>query len=82
MKKYLLPALISISKHLDYDVFIDKVYSTFTEYRQDEIHGVRRVCIENMANLIKHLKIEEDDKLNECFEFFKKCLNDGSKQVK
>jgi hypothetical protein len=82
LKKYLLPALISISKHLDYEVFIDKVYSTFTTFKEDEIQGVRKVCIENMSNIIKHLRNTEDTKLNECFEFFKKCLYDSNRQVK
>ena len=79
LKKFLLPALISISKHLDYEVFVDKVYATFTAFRQDEIHGVRKVCIENMSNLIKHLQDDADQKLEECFEFFKKCLYDSNR---
>ena len=35
-----------------------------------------------MYNIIKHLHCTEDKKLNECFEFFKKCLNDTNRQVK
>ena len=57
IKKFLLPALISISKHLDYDIFLSKVYnSTFKQFNQDEIWGVRKVCIENISNLVKYLK--------------------------
>jgi hypothetical protein len=26
IKKFLLPALIAVSKHLDYEIFIEKVY--------------------------------------------------------
>ena len=29
IKKFLLPALIAISKHLDYEVFMENVYNTF-----------------------------------------------------
>ena len=52
IKKFLLPALIAISKHLEYDVFLERVYGTFKTFNADEIWGVRKVCIENLANLI------------------------------
>ena len=52
IKKFLLPALIAIAKHLEYEVFLEQVYSTFTLFLKDEIWGVRKACIENMANLL------------------------------
>ena len=52
IKKFLLPALIAISKHLNYDVFMEKVYGTFKTFNNDEIWGVRKVCIENVASLM------------------------------
>jgi hypothetical protein len=70
IKKFLLPALIAISKHLPYDVFLESVYKTFDEFSKDEIWGVRKVCVENMSELIKYLKYDETDKLSYCFEFF------------
>lgn len=62
IKKFLLPALIAISKHLDYQTFIDKVYATFKLFNCDEIWGTRKVCIEKLSNLIKHIKHDEIDK--------------------
>jgi hypothetical protein len=82
IKKFLLPALIAISKHLTYEVFIERVYKTFLEFSKDEIWGVRKVCVENMAELIKYLKHDETEKLNYCFEFFQKSMNDTNRWVK
>jgi hypothetical protein len=82
IKKFLFPALISISRHLDYEVFNTKVYGTFLKFKDDEIWGVRKVCIEKLSSLIKCLKVEEFDKMKECVEFFKKSLVDTNKWVK
>jgi hypothetical protein len=82
IKKFLLPALIAISKHLDYDTFIEQVYGTFKEFNSDEIWGTRKVCIEKLANLIKHIKSDEIEKFSECIDFFKRCLNDSNRWVK
>ena len=82
IKKFLLPALIAISKHLNYDVFLEKVYESFKTFNADEIWGVRKVCIENVANLMKYLKNDEIEKLNDCIEFFKRCLSDSNRWVK
>ena len=82
IKKFLLPALISVSKHLDQFSFNNKVYLTFKTFSKDDIWGVRKVCIEHMANLIKYLSYKETLKLNECFDFFKNCLVDQNRWVK
>jgi hypothetical protein len=82
IKKFLLPAMIAISKHLDYSIFTDIVYKTFMDFSLDEIWGVRKVCVENMSELIKYLKFDETEKLNYCFKFFKKCLTDSNRWVK
>ena len=82
IKKFLLPALIAISKHLDYNVFLSKVYHTFQQFNNDDIWGVRKVCVENLANLIKYLKVTEYEKLSHCIDFFKRCLNDSNRWVK
>ena len=55
---------------------------TFKTFSADEIWGVRKVCIEHMASMLKFLKYNETLKLNECFEFFKKCLVDANRWVK
>ena len=52
------------------------------EFSLDEIWGVRKVCVENMAELVKFLKNDESEKLNYCFKFFKKCLTDSNRWVK
>ena len=59
IKKFLLPALISISKHLDYSTFMEKVYSCFKTFNADDIWGVRKVCVENLADLIKYLEYDD-----------------------
>ena len=63
IKKFLLPALIAISKHVEYSIFTEIVYKAFYDFSLDEIWGVRKVCIENMADLIKYFKCDETDKL-------------------
>ena len=63
IKKFLLPALIAISKHLEYTIFTDQVYDTFRSFNVDDIWGVRKVCIENLANLIKYLRPNEIQKM-------------------
>jgi len=62
IKKYLLPAIISASKHLEYKSFVDKVYKEYSEFIGDEVWGVRKVCIENTADIIKNLKHTEHEK--------------------
>ena len=82
IKKFLLPALIACSKHIPYDAFIEKVYNEFKDFINDDIWGVRKVCIEHMADLIKHLKPTDIDKMKECYQFFVRCLNDSNRWVK
>jgi hypothetical protein len=74
--------LIAISEHLDYDSFTAKVFTVFTDYYNDEIWGIRKVCIENMPQLVKHIQATDIERLNNCLEFFKRCLNDSNRWVK
>lgn len=83
IKKFVMPALIAISRHLQEEVFIEKVYNgTFKKFNSEEIWGVRKVCIENLANLIKYLKYNDQTRMSECIDFFKRCLNDSNRWVK
>lgn len=83
IKKFVMPALIAVSKHLTHEVFLDKVYNgTFQKFNNDDIWGVRKVCIENLASLMKHLKYDDVQRITECIEFFKRCLNDSNRWVK
>ena len=83
IKKFLLPALIAISPHLSSDVFVEKVSTdTFKQFNTDEIWGVRKVCIEHLPNLLKHLKGDDKERLNECIDFFQRCLVDTNRWVK
>lgn len=82
LKKFLLPALIAISEHLDYDSFTKRVFTVFTEYYSDEIWGIRKVCIENMPQLVKHIQATDGERLDQCIEFFKRCLHDSNRWVK
>ena len=52
IKRFLLPALISVSKQLDYKDFVENVYSLFKTFSNDEVWGVRKACIEHMDKLI------------------------------
>ena len=78
-----MPALIAVSKHLSHEQFIEKVFNrTFTQFNNDEIWGVRRVCIENLASLMKYLNYSDFSRITECLEFFKRCLHDSNRWVK
>mmetsp|Transcript_39605 Transcript_39605/g.60608 ORF Transcript_39605/g.60608 Transcript_39605/m.60608 type:complete len:92 (-) Transcript_39605:2059-2334(-) len=82
IKKFLMPALIAVAEHLNYTTFVDKVYGSFITFSKDDIWGVRKVCVENMAKLITLIRKDEIDKFKECAEFFKKALNDQNRWVK
>ena len=83
IKKFVMPALIAISKHFTSDVFIEKVYNeTFVPFNNDDIWGVRKVCIENLANLIKYINYDDVSKITDCIEFFKRCMVDSNRWVK
>ena len=82
IKRFLLPALISVSKQLDYNDFIENVYNLFKVFSADEVWGVRKACIEHMDKLVQHLHHDDEEKLEECLNFFKKCLTDSNRWVK
>jgi hypothetical protein len=82
IKKFLLPALISASKHLSYESVLKFVWKEFSLLLKDDVWGVRKVCIENAADMIEHLKPDEVGKFKEVFEFFKRCLLDPNRWVK
>jgi hypothetical protein len=83
IKKFMLPAMISISKHLPYDLFIEEIFNnTFAVFNKDDIWGVRKVCIENLANLVKYLKADDLQRIEDCIKFFQRCLCDQNRWVK
>ena len=43
---------------------------------------MRKVCVENLANLIKFIKYNDIAKIKECIEFFEKSLVDSNRWVK
>ena len=43
---------------------------------------MRKVCVEHMSGIIKHLDVVETEKFQECFDFFKRCINDSNRWVK
>ena len=43
---------------------------------------MRKVCIENLASLMKYLRHDDIQRITECIEFFKRCLNDANRWVK
>jgi len=82
IKKYLIPCLIAITKHIPYAQFIESVYSVFEQFCKDEIWGVRKVCVENLQKMITLLKVSEIERMHECLDFLQVCLSDSSKWVK
>lgn len=74
--------MIAISEHLDYSSFTERVFTVFTEYYDDEIWGIRKVCIENLPHLVKHIQATDAKRLDNCIDFFKRCLHDSNRWVK
>lgn len=48
IKKFLLPTLLALSKHIPYDQFILNVYDLFISFTKDDIWGVRKLCVEKL----------------------------------
>jgi hypothetical protein len=59
IKKYLLPALISMGRHLDYNQAISSVYTTFTQFTKDSVWAVRKTAIEKLPEMVRLLKKDE-----------------------
>jgi hypothetical protein len=70
IKKYLLPALVGMAKHLEYPTIISSMYSSFVQFTKDEVWGVRKTCIESLPKIVPLLKISETEKFSECVNFF------------
>jgi hypothetical protein len=52
IKKFMLPALIAVSKVITYSRFIEVVFPLYISFTKDEIWGVKKVCIERMPEII------------------------------
>jgi hypothetical protein len=59
IKKFLLPTLLAIAKHISYDKFVSNIYPYFIKFSADEIWGVRKVCLEKLLDFIKIIKPAE-----------------------
>jgi len=81
IKKYLLPALIACGKHLKKEVFEREVFNVFVEFSADGIWGVRKVCIEKLADIMRLVK-DDTPKRVSLLNFLSKSLNDQNKWVK
>lgn len=66
IKKFLLPTLLSVAKHISYDKFLQNVYHTFVKFTQDEIWGVRKVCLERLQDFIKLINSNDIPKITQC----------------
>eukprot|EP00347_Sterkiella_histriomuscorum_P014101 403362163 len=82
IKKFLLPCLISVSKNIAYEKFLEVVYPIFIKFTQDDIWGVKKVCVEKLQDFVKLIKSNELQKLQQCVFFLQLCLNDSSRWVK
>ena len=82
IKKFLVPALISASKHLKPVTVLSKVWTEFRALADDEMWAVRKVCIEQAGDMVKCLPAKETAKIKEVVEFFKRCLADANNWVK
>lgn len=72
--------MISISRVLGKDIFLNILFPVFKKLSNDQIWGVRRAAVE-MLPAISGL-CPEDYKNNQLIELFKKFANDSSKWVK
>ena len=82
IKKFLIPCLLAISKLIPYERFIENVYSIFIKFTQDDIWGVKKVCVEKLQDFLKLIKPQEISKLQSCVLFLQASLNDSSRWVK
>ena len=82
IKKFLLPTLIAVSKHLQYERFVLVVYTTFMRFANDDIWGVRKVCLEKLHDLVKRLDPLDIQKQRQCLDFLTSSLTDSSRWVK
>ena len=69
IKKFLLPALISLSSHIPYETYINIIYPTFIKFSQDDIWGVRKVCVEKLQDIIKLIDFADKGKIQQCLLF-------------
>ena len=78
----MVPSLLAIAKHIDYEEFQSKVLATYMQFAADPIWGVRRVTIELLPQILALIKETETDELIGCLEFLRRCLSDDSRWVK
>lgn len=74
--------MLAIAKHIDYDVFINRVCTTYFMFSNDSIWGVRRVSIELLPQFLEKLKPTETDRLCEGLNILIKSIKDDSKWVR
>lgn len=82
IKKQMLPCLLAVSKHIDYEEFQSKVLATYMQFASDSIWGVRRVCIELLPDFLEKIRESETDQLLQGLDFLKRSLADESRWVK
>lgn len=82
IKKQMLPCLLAITKHIDYQEFKDKILATYMTFATDHIWGVRRVCIELLPDFLEKIKETETEQLVSGLDFLQRSLKDESRWVK
>ena len=78
----MLPCLLAITKHIDYQEFKDKILATYMTFATDHIWGVRRVCIELLPDFLEKIKETETEQLVSGLDFLQRSLKDESRWVK
>lgn len=78
----MLPCLLALAKHIDYEVFQNKVLATYMNFASDSIWGVRRVCIELLPDFLEKINDTETEQLIAGLDFLKRSLSDDSRWVK
>ena len=82
VKKQLLPALLAVGHHIDYDLFLKHPFDTFKVFSTDCVYGVRKMCLDVLPPLIEKLDTNETERLSFCLDFLATSLNDESKHVR
>jgi replication fork clamp-binding protein CrfC len=70
---------------LDHLSKIENEFSSFKSQSSDQSKEIKKSIDsmnKNISNLVKYLKYDDVSRINDCIDFFKRCLNDSNRWVK
>lgn len=75
IKRPLMQCLITISKHLDSDTVSKQIFPTYKKFsHQQEVWGLRRLCIQSAADMVEHVDASDIDSLKYILDFLAMSL--------